>query len=61
MAKRADRILKKMDEEGLGDKKLRRTVEWVKSESSPKMREYEDKLEFGLVALAHNLRKYIAV
>ena len=34
-----------MDEEGISDKKLRKTVEKVKSESVPKMKEYEDKLE----------------
>ena len=33
MSKRADRILKKMDEEDISDKKLRKTVEKVKSES----------------------------
>ena len=45
MARRADRILKKMDEDGISDKKLRKTVEKVKSESAPKMKEYEDKLD----------------
>lgn len=45
MSRRADRILRKMDDEGISDKKLRKTVEKVKSESSPKMQEYEDKLE----------------
>ena len=45
MAKRADRILKKMDEDGISDKKMRKTVEKVKSESAPKMKEYEDKLD----------------
>ncbi len=45
MAKRADRILKKMDEDGISDKKLRKTVDKVKSESAPKMKEYEDKLD----------------
>lgn len=44
MRKRADRILEKMDKEGLGDKKQRRTIERVKSESSSKMKEYEKKL-----------------
>ena len=39
MAKRADRILKKMDEDGISDKKMRKTVEKVKSESAPKMKE----------------------
>ncbi|MCQ2182729.1 MAG: IS1182 family transposase [Bacteroidales bacterium] len=44
MSMRADRILKKMDEEGISDKKPRKTVEKVKSESAPKMKEYGDKL-----------------
>ena len=37
MAKRADRILKKMDEDGISDKKLRKTVEKVKSASASKI------------------------
>ena len=45
MARRADRILEKMDEDGISDKKLRRSVEKVKSESAPKQKEYESKLE----------------
>lgn len=45
MAKRADRILKKMDEDGISDKKMRRAVEKVKTESAPKEKEYEDKLD----------------
>ena len=45
IAKRADRILKKMDEEGISDKKLRKTVDKVKAESASKMKEYEDKLD----------------
>ena len=45
MAKRADRILKKMDEEGISDKKLRKSVEKVKTESAPKQKEYEEKLD----------------
>ena len=45
MARRADRILNKMDEEGLSDKKLRRSVEKVKAENAQKMKEYEEKLE----------------
>ena len=44
MTKRADRILRKMDEDGISDKKLRKSVEKVKSESAPKQKEYEDKL-----------------
>ena len=45
MARRADRILRKMDEEGISDKRMRKSVEKVRSESSSKMQEYEDKLE----------------
>lgn len=45
MAIRADRILNKMDEEGISDKKLRKAVEKVKTENVLKMREYEDKLD----------------
>lgn len=45
MSRRADRILEKMDEDGISDKKLRRSVEKVKSESAPKQKEYESKLE----------------
>ena len=45
MSRRADRILRKMDEEGISDKRMRKSVEKVKSESSSKMQEYEDKLE----------------
>ena len=45
MARRADRILDKMDREGIGNKKIRKDVEKVKTEKAPKMREYEEKLE----------------
>lgn len=45
MAARADRILNKMDEDGISDKKLRKAVEKVKAENAPKMKEYEDKLD----------------
>ena len=45
MAERADRILKKMDSEGISDKHLRKGVEKVKTENAPKMKEYEDKLD----------------
>ena len=45
MALRADRILAKMDAEGISDKKLRKDVEQVKSKSTPKMKEYENALE----------------
>ena len=45
MARRADRILDKMDREGIGNRKIRKGVEKVKTEKAPKMREYEEKLE----------------
>lgn len=45
MARRADRILKKMDNEDISDKKMRKAVEKVRSESAPKQKEYENKLE----------------
>src|SRR5574344_2141058 len=45
MERRADNILDKMDREGLSDRKMRKSVEKVKSEKAPKMREYEGKLE----------------
>ena len=45
MSRRADRILKKMDDDGISDKKMRRAVEKVKSESAPKQKEYEEKLD----------------
>ena len=45
MSRRADRILKKMDDEGISDKKMRKAIEKVKSESAPKQKEYEDKLD----------------
>ena len=45
MEKRADNILRKMDERGLSDRKMRKEVEKVKTERAPKMKEYEDKLE----------------
>ena len=45
MARRADNILAKMDEEGISDKKMRKSIEKVKEEKAPKMKEYEDKLE----------------
>lgn len=44
MAERAGRILSKMDEEGISDKKLRKSIEKVKKESAPKMQEYENRL-----------------
>ena len=45
MSERTDEILKKMDETGISDKKLRKAVSRVKEESVPKMKEYEEKLE----------------
>ena len=45
MTKRADRILRKMDKDGISDKKLRKSVEKVKTESAPKQKEYEEKLD----------------
>ncbi len=44
MSRRADNILNKMDEEGISDKKLRKSVAKVKTENAPKMQEYENKL-----------------
>ncbi len=44
-AEKADNILRKMDEKGLSDKKLRKSVEKVKTEHAPKMKEYEEHLE----------------
>lgn len=43
--RRSDNILRKMDENGLSDKKLRKEVEEVKTEKAPKMKEYEEKPE----------------
>lgn len=45
MARRADRIVEKMDKEGISDKELRKAVNKVKTESAAKQKEYEDKLE----------------
>ena len=45
MARRADNILDKMDEQGISDRKLRKAVEKVKTEKAPRMREYEKKLD----------------
>lgn len=45
MSRRADRILDRMDKDGISNKKLRRTIEKVKTERAPKMQEYEHKLE----------------
>jgi hypothetical protein len=45
MQKRTDDILTQMDEKGISDKKLRKTISKVKEESVPKMKEYEEKLK----------------
>lgn len=45
MQRRAEKILERMDAEEMSDKDLRKSVEKVKTESSVKMKEYEDKLE----------------
>ena len=45
LPERTARILKRMDEQGLSDRKLRRSVEKVKDESLPKLEEYGRHLE----------------
>ncbi len=45
MAERSADILREMDERGISDKKLRKAVAQVGTESVEKMREYEDKLD----------------
>ena len=45
LPERTERILKRMDEQGLSDRKLRRSVEKVKDESLPKLEEYGRHLE----------------
>ena len=45
LQKRTDRILEKMDEEGVSDKKLRKAVSKIKEESLPKLDEYDKHLE----------------
>lgn len=45
LKQRTDRILKKMDNTELSDKKLRKRVEKVKEESLPKLEEYDKHLE----------------
>ena len=45
MARRADNILGRMDEQGISDRKMRKAVEKVKAEKAAKMREYEKKLD----------------
>ena len=45
LPERTARILKRMDEQGLSDRKLRRSVEKVRDESLPKLEEYGRHLE----------------
>lgn len=45
MDRRANRILEKMDENGLSNNKLRKSVEKIKNENAPKMKKYEEKLD----------------
>ena len=45
MQERTDAILTQMDEQGISNKKLRKSVVKVKEESVAKMKEYEEKLE----------------
>ena len=45
LPERTERILRKMDEQGISDRKLRRSVEKVKEESLPKLESYGRHLE----------------
>lgn len=45
LPERTERILRKMDEKGISNRKLRRSVEKVKDESLPKLKSYESYLE----------------
>ena len=45
LPERTERILRKMDEQGISDRKLRRSVEKVKDESLPKLDSYDRHLE----------------
>ena len=45
LPERTERIVRKMDEQGISDRKLRRSVEKVKVESLPKLKSYEQHLE----------------
>lgn len=45
LQKRTDRILEKMDKEGVSDKKLHKAVSKIKEESLPKLDEYDKHLE----------------
>ena len=45
LAERTERILRRMDEQGISDRKLRKSVEKVKDESLPKLESYKHHLE----------------
>ena len=45
LPERTERILRKMDEQGICDRKLRRSIEKVKVEALPKLKSYEQHLE----------------
>ena len=45
LPERTERILRKMDKQGISDRKLRRSIEKVKVESLPKLKSYEQHLE----------------
>ena len=45
LAGRTERILRRMDERGISDRKLRKSVQKVKEESLPKLEEYNGHLE----------------
>ena len=45
LAGRTERILRRMDEQGISDRKLRKSVQKVKDESLPKLDEYRRHLE----------------
>ncbi len=44
-ADKAENILQKMEEQGIADKKLRKSVEKIKTEQAPKLKEYEKHLD----------------
>lgn len=45
LSARTERILQKMDEQGISNRKLRRSVEKVKDESLPKLVSYKRHME----------------
>ena len=47
MATRTERILDRMDDAGISDKRLRKAVSGVREEAVAKMKEYEEKLEIA--------------